>query len=136
MTTNNTIHTNEKSSQKIASSNSQIVVIFEVTPTAEGKADYLKMADALKKELGNAKGFISGERYQSLSEERKLLSINVWESEQALNEWRNNMQHRMSQKAGHDSLFEKYNIMVASVIRNYSKENRIQAPQDSNDVLK
>ncbi len=114
---------------------SPIIVIFEVKPTKEGKKEYLKIAAELKEELSKAEGFISGERYESLAEEGKLLSINVWESEEALTKWRNNQQHRQGQKKGHDSLFEKYNIKVARVIRDYSLTDRKQAPVDSNKYM-
>ncbi len=119
----------------MSKNNSQVIVIFEVTPTKEGKAEYLKIAAELREELSKAEGFISGERYESLSEKGKLLSINVWESEEALNKWRNNEQHRKGQKRGHDLLFEKYNIRIATVIRDYSLTDRAQAPSDSNDFL-
>ncbi len=112
-----------------------IVVIFEVKPTKEGKEEYLKIAAQLREELSGAEGFISGERYESLSEEGKLLSVNVWESEEALEKWRNNTKHREGQKRGHDTLFEKYNIKVAKVVRDYSMTNREQAPQDSNRLI-
>ncbi len=116
--------------------NSQVIVLFEVKPTKEGKAEYLKIAAELSEELNKAKGFISGERYESLSEEGKLLSINVWESEEALSMWRNNQQHRKGQKRGHDTLFEKYNIKIVKIIRDYSLTDRVQAPADSNEYLK
>ncbi len=112
------------------------IVIFEVKPTQEGKEEYLKIAAELREELSKAEGFISGERYESLSEEGKLLSVNVWESEEALNKWRNNHIHRQGQKRGHDSLFEKYNIKVATVIRDYSMTEREEAPVDSNAYIK
>ena len=76
----------------------QIVVIFEVTPTKEGKVEYLRIAEQLKKELAGAEGFISAERFESLTNEGKLLSLNIWESEEALNKWRNNASHRAGQK--------------------------------------
>ena len=114
---------------------SPIVVIFEVKPTDEGKETYLKMAKMLKLELEKADGFISGERYESLAEEGKLLSVNMWRDEESLNVWRNNIVHRMNQKIGHDDLFEKYNIKVLSVIRDYSMTDRSQAPADSNEYI-
>ncbi len=115
---------------------SPIIVIFEVKPTKAGKDEYLKIAAELKEELSHAEGFISGERYESLVEQGKLLSVNVWESEEALAKWRNNHQHRQGQKRGHDTLFEKYNIKIAKIIRDYSLTEREQAPKDSNEYLK
>ncbi len=113
-----------------------IIVIFEVKPTKEGKEEYLKIAAELREELNSAEGFISGERYESLSEEGKLLSVNVWESEEALEKWRNNHKHREGQKRGHDLLFEKYNIKVAKIVRDYSMNEREEAPADSNAYIK
>ena len=114
---------------------SPVIVLFEVKPTVEGKPAYLKMAADLKIELAKAAGFISGERYESLNEAGKLLSVNIWENEACMNQWRNNAMHRMSQKAGHDKLFEKYTIKVVSVIRDYSMTDRKQAPEDSNQYI-
>ncbi len=113
-----------------------VIVIFEVKPTKEGKQEYLKIAAELREELNGAEGFISGERYESLTETGKLLSINVWESQEALEKWRNNHMHRQGQKRGHDSLFEKYDIKVAQVIRHYSMTERSEAPADSNTYIK
>ena len=80
-------------------------------------------------------GFISVERFSSLNEEGKLLSLSVWESEEAATEWRNQINHRNSQKKGHDTLFEKYKISVATIIREYTMSDREQAPKDSNTFL-
>jgi heme-degrading monooxygenase HmoA len=116
-------------------SSNPIIVIFEVKPTQEGKATYLEMANLLKEELKNAEGFISGERYESLSEPGKLLSINIWKDEESLTQWRNNRAHRKCQKAGHTTLFEKYTIKVARLLREYSDKDREQAPNDSNEQI-
>ncbi len=115
---------------------SKIVVIFEVKPKKEGMDEYLSHAARLKSELSKMEGFISVERFSSLNEEGKLLSLSVWENKEAAAKWRNQIAHRESQKAGHDSLFEKYRITVASVIREYTDNDRAQAPHDSNDYLK
>ncbi len=114
----------------------KIVVIFEVTPKKEGMAKYLSLAASLKAELIKMEGFISIERFASLNKDGKLLSLSVWESEEAAAKWRNLLAHRESQKAGHNSLFEKYHITVASVIREYTQTERQHAPHDSNDYLK
>jgi len=113
----------------------KVVVIFEVKPKKEGMEDYLAHAANLKTELSKMKGFISAERFSSLNEEGKLLSLSVWENEEAAAKWRNHITHRQSQKAGYDSLFEKYHITVASVIREYGNDDRTEAPTDSNDYL-
>lgn len=115
--------------------NDKVIVIFEVKPHKEGMEDYLRHAAYLKSELSKMDGFISSERFSSLNEEGKLLSLSVWENEESAAKWRNQIAHRQSQKAGHDSLFEKYHITVASVIREYSNNDRKEAPADSNDYL-
>ena len=115
--------------------NQQIVVIFEVKPSLEGKDVYLRMSQMLKIELEKADGFISGERYESLTEKGKLLSVNVWRDEESLDQWRNNAAHRMNQKVGHEQLFDSYSIKVLSVIRDYSMTDRGQAPDDSNEYI-
>ena len=75
------------------------------------------------------------ERFSSLNEEGKLLSMNVWTDETAVERWRNVMQHRMSQKEGREKLFESYKITVCSEIRSYTDTGRAQAPQDSNQYF-
>ena len=126
--------------------NNRVVVLFEVKPKTEGKEEYLKLAAALKAELAKMPGFIRVERFASLNEEGKLLSLSVWENEELLslsvweNEdaaaaWRNQLNHRGSQKKGHDALFERYHISVASIIREYTQDDRKEAPADSNQFL-
>ena len=108
-------------------------VIFEVWPTKKGKEEYLKIASFLKEFLKDRKGFISIERFQSLSDESKLLSLSFWEDEESIKIWRNLFEHRIAQDKGNAEVFQDYRIRVASVIRDYSKENRIEAPKDSNE---
>ena len=116
-------------------SKEHIVVLFEVKPKKEGKEEYLKLAAALKTELAKMSGFIRVERFASLNEEGKLLSLSVWENEDAAAAWRNQINHRGSQKKGHDALFERYHISVASIIREYTQDDRKEAPADSNQFL-
>ncbi len=114
----------------------RVVVLFEVSPKKEGMDTYLSHAANLKSVLSGMEGFVSVERFTSLQEEGKLLSLSVWENEEAAAKWRNQITHRESQQAGHTSLFEKYHITVASVIREYTETERTQAPLDSTDHLK
>ncbi len=114
---------------------SKLIVLFEVKPTKEGMEKYLELAAMLKPMLANADGFISAERFQSLNEEGKLLSMNVWESEEALSKWRNNLDHRMSQAKGKNTLFESYKITVCEAVREYTSTDRESAPADSNEFL-
>ncbi len=109
-----------------------IIVLFEVKPTKAGMQKYLGLAAMLKPMLSGFEGFIRAERFSSLNEEGKLLSLNVWTDEAAVERWRNAMQHRMCQKEGRETLFESYRITVCSEIRTYTDTNRAQAPQDSN----
>ncbi len=111
---------------------SKIIVLFEVKPTKEGMGKYLQLAAMLKELLANAEGFIRAERFSSLNEEGKLLSMNVWESEEALAKWRNNLEHRMSQQEGKNKLFESYTITVCKALREYTQDEREFAPADSN----
>ena len=93
---------------------------------------YLDIAAMLKPMLAGFEGFIRAERFSSLNEEGKLLSMNVWTDEAAVERWRNVMQHRMSQKEGREKLFESYQITVCSEIRTYTESDRLQALADSN----
>jgi heme-degrading monooxygenase HmoA len=79
-------------------------------------------------------GFISIERFQSLVDERKILSLSFWENEEAIRRWRNLEQHRAAQSMGRGSLFADYRIRVGSIVRDYSLEERAQAPEDSRAV--
>jgi len=110
-------------------------VIFEVTPTTEGKEEYLAIAARLKEFLAGQNGFISIERFQSLVEEGKMLSLSFWETEPDIASWRNQLDHREGQRKGKDSLFKSYRIRVAEVVRDYTEMNRAEAPQDSIEAL-
>ncbi len=114
---------------------SKYIVLFEVTPTNEGKKRYLELASMLKPMLNGFDGFISAERFQSLVDERKILSMNVWESEDAMSKWRTMTEHRMSQLEGKTKLFESYKITVTEVIREYTDTDREKAPKDSNEYF-
>ena len=114
---------------------SEIIVLFEVKPTKEGMKRYLDLAAGLKPLLAGFEGFIRAERFTSLNEEGKLLSMNIWTDEEAVARWRNVVEHRMSQKEGREKLFESYKITVCSAIRAYSDTDRAQAPKDSNETL-
>ena len=110
-------------------------VIFEVKPKIEGKEEYMKIAKGLRSFLENRDGFISIERFQSLSEEGKILSVSFWQDEAAIEKWRNLLEHRAAQKKGRESLFYSYRIRVAQVVRDYTESDRNEAPSDSNDLL-
>jgi heme-degrading monooxygenase HmoA len=108
-------------------------VIFEVKPTVEGKEEYLEIANNLRKYLENQEGLISVERFQSLIDESKILSLSFWENEKVIEKWRNIHEHRMGQKEGKEKLFHSYRIRVAQVVRDYTESERNEAPNDSNE---
>lgn len=108
-----------------------IAVIFEVWPT-EGKLDhYLDLAAELKPELEQIDGFISVERFQSLTDSGKLLSLSFWRDEEAVQNWRNRPNHRATQAKGRAGVFKDYRLRIAGVIRDYGMDDRAQAPEDS-----
>ena len=111
-----------------------IAVIFEVYP-AKGKVDeYLDIASELKPLLEKIDGFISIERFSSLIEEGKVLSLSFWRDEEAINEWRNLETHRLAQEKGRGGVFSNYRLRVATVSRDYGMDERDQAPLDSKDA--
>lgn len=112
-----------------------ILVLFEVTVKKSYMDEYLALAADLKNELVKSVGFIRAERFASLVNEGKLLSLSVWENEEAVSKWRNQTEHRMSQRQGYASMFESYTITVASQLRSYSNSERSDAPADSNRFL-
>ena len=111
-------------------------VIFEVWPTKNGKNEYLDIASHLKLFLETQKGFISIERFQSLSDENKLLSLSFWENEEAISLWRNLFEHRLAQKKGRNELFDNYRIRVSKVVRDYTMDKRDEIPEDSKEANK
>jgi heme-degrading monooxygenase HmoA len=108
-----------------------IAVIFEVRPRSGQEAAYLEKAAALARELEKIDGFISVERFESLTEPGKLLSLSFWEDEQAIARWRNHRKHRSAQEAGRQSIFSDYRLRIAAVIRDYGLHERAGAPSDS-----
>ena len=108
-----------------------IAVVFEVWPASGRKEDYLAIAASLRAELERIDGFISVERFQSLTDPGKLLSLSFWRDEEAVARWRNEVHHRESQAAGRAGIFADYRLRIASVVRDYGKSERAQAPADS-----
>ena len=108
-----------------------IAVIFEVRPEAGQKDRYLDLAGKMRPLAEQIDGFISVERFASLTEEGKLLSLSFWRDEAALDEWRRLSRHRAMQTLGRSELFEGYRLRIAGVIRDYGMEDRDEAPADS-----
>ena len=103
-------------------------VIFEVEPEKECAQEYFDLAAELRPELEKIDGFISVERFTSMNNEGKYLSVSFWRDENALNQWREHLGHKDAQKKGLNEIFQNYRIRVAEVIRDYGKDNRKEAP--------
>lgn len=108
-----------------------IAVIFEVEPADGHMEEYLDIAAELHPMLDDIDGFISVERFQSLTDPRKVLSLSFFENEDALMCWRNLVAHRDAQTVGRGGVFADYRLRIASVIRDYGLFDRSQAPADS-----
>lgn len=108
-----------------------IAVIFEVWPDPNRRDDYFDLAAELRPLLALIDGFISIERFESLSEPGKILSLSFWRDEAAVAEWRGIAEHRAAQARGRASIFRNYRLRVTAVLRDYGLNDRAQAPQDS-----
>ena len=108
-----------------------IAVIFESRPKAGQKEAYLNAAAHLRPLLAGIEGFISIERFESLTEPGKILSLSYWRDEDAVRQWRNVEEHRRVQAAGRAAIFADYRLRVAHVLRDYGIDDRTQVPDDS-----
>ncbi|RCW21511.1 heme-degrading monooxygenase HmoA [Ciceribacter lividus] len=108
-----------------------IAVIFEVAPAEGRRTAYLARAQILRPLLEEVDGFISIERFESLSEPGKLLSLSFWRDEEAVAAWRRTEEHRQAQEAGRAGTFANYRLRVAHVVRDYGLAAREEAPADS-----
>jgi len=104
------------------------VVIFEVEPEPGRRQDYLDIAARLRPELEKIDGFISIERFESLSTPGKILSLSFWRDEAAVVRWRGHVEHRAAQRAGRTGIFRDYRLRVAAVVRDYGMNERREAP--------
>ena len=111
-----------------------IAVIFEVWPDENLKQNYLDIAAELKPLLEEIDGFISIERFESLNEPGKLLSLSFWRDEKAVQDWRTMEEHRAAQTKGRGGYFNNYRLRVAHVLRDYGLHERDEAPSDSQNV--
>jgi heme-degrading monooxygenase HmoA len=111
-----------------------IAVIFEVWPADGHRQTYLDIAASLRPELEKMDGFLGIERFQSLADETKLLSLSFWRDEAAVAGWRNHAEHRATQAAGRNGVFANYRLRVAAVARDYGMAaRREEAPADSRE---
>jgi heme-degrading monooxygenase HmoA len=108
-----------------------MAVIFEVWPAVGRRDEYLKLAADLRSEVEAMDGFISVERFESLYEEGKLLSLQFWRDDAAIATWRNQLEHRRAQALGRGGLFADYRLRIAEVVRDYGPRDRAQAPADT-----
>ncbi len=111
-----------------------IAVIFEVEPAEGRKDDYLDIATQMRPLLNKIDGFISVERFQSLSDPTKVLSLSFFRDEEAVQSWRSLNAHRSAQSKGRNGVFADYRIRIAYVTRDYGMNDRAQAPQDSREA--
>jgi heme-degrading monooxygenase HmoA len=112
-----------------------MAVIFEVWPASGRKEDYLRLAASLRAEVEQIDGFISVERFESLYDEGKLLSLQFWRDEAAITAWRNHLKHRQAQALGRSELFADYRLRIAEVVRDYGPTDRAQAPADTQAAI-
>lgn len=108
-----------------------IAVIFEVWPNADRKGDYLDIAAELRPHLEAIDGFISVERFESISEPGKMLSLSFFRDEEAVKAWRSTGLHRAAQARGRREVFGNYRLRIAGVMRDYGMDERAEAPDDS-----
>ena len=108
-----------------------IAIIFEVIPAEGRMPDYMDTAAALRPVLQDIPGFISVERFQSLTDPKKILSLSFFEDEAAVLRWRNTQEHRQAQAVGRGGVFADYRLRVAQVLRDYTLTDRDEAPADS-----
>jgi len=108
-----------------------IAVIFEVEPAEGQRQAYLDIAASLRTELETIDGFISIERFESLSRPGRILSLSFWRDEEAVARWRNVEAHRAAQAQGRGGIFRDYRLRVAQVVRDYGLHERAGAPPDS-----
>jgi heme-degrading monooxygenase HmoA len=108
-----------------------IAVIFEFTPAKGRFSEYMDLVGTLKADLEKADGFISLERFESITTRGKFVSLQFWRDEEAVRKWRNLQRHREAQKKGRAGIFQSYRLRIASVVRDYTMDEREQAPADA-----
>jgi Uncharacterized enzyme involved in biosynthesis of extracellular polysaccharides len=108
-----------------------VVIIFEVWPAEGMRETYLDIAASLRADLAEIDGFISVERFESLTTPGKMLSLSFWRDDEAVAAWRRCEKHRSAQRAGRGGVFADYRLRVASVVRDYGMSERAEAPADS-----
>ena len=110
-----------------------IAVIFEVWPGDGRREEYLDIAAELRPLLNGIDGFLSIERFESLAEPGKILSLSFWRDEEAVAAWRQMSAHRAAQTRGRADIFADYRLRIAGVVRDYGMRSREEAPSDSRE---
>lgn len=113
----------------------KVVILTEMTLAPEGKERYRELGEVFGPRMADLEGYLGGERFQSMNNPDRFLSLHVWESEEAVAKWRNNPEHREAQKEAREKVYADYKIIAAHIVREYSKEDRDEAPADSNKCL-
>ncbi len=108
-----------------------IAVIFEFTPAEGRMPDYFELVAQLKPELDKAEGFISLERFESITTPGKYVSLQFWRDDECVRKWRNVQLHRQAQAKGRGGIIADYRLRIAAVVRDYTRDERSQAPGDS-----
>lgn len=108
-----------------------VAVIFEFTPAPGRFPDYMALVEELKPELSRAEGFISLERFESITAPGKFVSLQFWRDEESVRKWRNLQRHREAQKRGRAGIFASYRLRIAAVARDYGMDDRVETPPDS-----
>jgi heme-degrading monooxygenase HmoA len=108
-----------------------IAVIFEFTPAPGAKQTYLDLAAGLSAAVRDFDGFVSIERFESITRPGNFVSLSYWRDEEAVRRWRNVQQHREAQAKGRGGVFAEYRLRVAQILRDYTMDERKQAPEDS-----
>jgi heme-degrading monooxygenase HmoA len=111
-----------------------IAIIFELTPASGRAQEYFDLAAGLRSDLEKAEGFISIERFQSVTTPGKFVSLSFWRDEECVRKWRNLPKHRSAQAKGRGGIFADYRLRVAQVLRDYTMNERAEAPRDSVEV--
>jgi heme-degrading monooxygenase HmoA len=111
-----------------------IAVIFELWPAPGRADDYFRLAGRLREDLQQIDGFISVERFESVTQKGKFVSLSFWRDEESVRRWRALESHRGAQAAGRGGIFSDYRLRVANVVRDYGLRERDEAPADSREV--
>lgn len=112
-----------------------IAVIFEVEPKPGAAARYFELAAAMQAELASLDGFVSVERFESLAQPGRFLSLSFWRDEASVRSWRCHGLHRRAQQEGRSEVLAAYRLRVAAVVRDYGLHEREAAPADSHGAL-